>query len=104
MNFTTFRTAFGCSSSLEFNFSITEPLLKTKKCLFQTFTELNVLGVINMLDFESLASLHSALEAAKLAVEFFSREDPTLLTADTIFEFMLAKLFAMNTEIASLLH
>ena len=43
-------------------FSMAEPLLKTKKCLFQTFTELNALDVINKLDFESLASLHAALE------------------------------------------
>ena len=72
--------------------------------LFQTFTELNAHDVINKLDFESLASLHAALEPAKLAVEFFSRENGTLLTADTVLEFMVAKLFAMNTEITSLLH
>ena len=59
--------------------------------------------MINKLDFESLASLHAALEPAKLAVEFLSREDATLSTVDTVLEFMLVKLFAMNTEIASLL-
>ena len=82
---------------------MTEPLLKTKKFLFLTFTELNALDVINKLDFEPLASLHAALEPAKLAVEFL-REDAMLWTAGTVLEFMLAKLFAMNTEIASLLH
>ena len=51
---------------------MTEPLTKIKKCLFQTFTELNALDVINKLDFESLASLHAALEPAKLAMEFLS--------------------------------
>ncbi|XP_065659767.1 uncharacterized protein LOC136083828 [Hydra vulgaris] len=85
-------------------FSMTAPLLKTKKCLFQTSTELNALGVINKLDFESLASLHAVLEPAKLAVEFLSREDATFSTADTVLKFILSKLFAMNTEIASLLH
>ena len=30
-------------------FSMTEPLLKTKKCLFLTHTELNALDVINKL-------------------------------------------------------
>ena len=81
------------------NFLITEPLLKTKKCLFQTFTELNALDVINKLDFESLALLHAALEPAKLAVEFLSSVGETLLTADTVFEFMLAKLFATKYRI-----
>ena len=64
---------------------------------------MNALDVINNLDFESLASLHTALEPAKLEVEFLSREDTTLSTADTVLELMLAKLFAMNTKIASLL-
>ena len=59
---------------------MTELLLKTKKCLFQTFTELNDLDMINKLDFKSLASLHAALEPAKLVVEFLSREDATLST------------------------
>ena len=73
--------------------------LKTKKCLFQTFTGLNAVYVINKFDFESLASLYAALEPTKLAVEFLSREDAMLSTADTVLEFMHAKLLVVESYV-----
>lgn len=81
-------------------FKMTEPLLKTKKCLFETFAELNSLELINKLDFDALLSLQNALIPVKLAVEYLSKENSTLSTADTVMEFMLNKLNNLNTAIA----
>lgn len=69
-----------------------DSLIKTKNCLFETFADLNKLEIINKLDFAALLSLQEAMEPIKLAVEVLSREDSTLVSADTVIEFMLQKL------------
>jgi len=78
-----------------------ESLLKTKISLFETFTDLKELDLINMLDFYSLQNLKDALEPVKLAVEVLSREDATLLTAQTTIDFMLDKLKEQNSVISN---
>lgn len=80
--------------------SMIEPILKTKTCLFETFMELNAVDMINSVDFESLHSLQAALEPVKVAVEYIGGDSATLLTADTVLDFMLRKLDAQNTEIS----
>lgn len=81
-----------------------DPLIKTKLCLFETFTELNSLHIINDLDFTGLLALKAAMAPVKLAVETLSREDSTLLTADTVLNFMLQKLLEQNTTFSIDLH
>lgn len=80
------------------------PLLKTKKCLFETFNELNANTIINKLDFDSLAGLRNSIEPIKLAVEALSQEKANLLTAETVVDFMLRKLSSKNSTINVELH
>ena len=81
-----------------------DPLLKTKLSLFETFTDLNEIDLINRLDFQALQTLKDALEPIKLAVEVLSRQDATLLIADTTINFMLDKLREQNSDISLELH
>jgi hypothetical protein len=85
-------------------FQMIDPLLKTKKCLFETFNELNAVEEINQLDIESLKALRDAMEPIKISVEALSREDSTLDTATTIIDFMLNKLVSYNTAVSNDLH
>lgn len=77
-----------------------EPLLNTKLALFETFVELNATEIINKLSFPGLEELLKALNPVKLAVEVLSKEDSSLLTADTVLEFTLKKLDELDTEIS----
>lgn len=79
------------------------PLLKTKVALYDTFTELNKLDIINALDFEALEMLQKAMEPIKLAVEVLSKQDATLVTADTVLNFAFRKLENLQSEISSIL-
>jgi hypothetical protein len=81
--------------------TMAESLLKTKISLFETFADLKELDLINKLDFYSLQNLKDALEPVKLAVEVLSREDATLLTAQTTIDFMLDKLKEQNSVISN---
>jgi len=80
--------------------AMTAPLIKTKNCLIETFNELQMVEIINKLDFISLCTLHESMEPIKLAVEALSSENATLLTAKTIVDFMLHKLSESNSIIS----
>ncbi|CAF4348505.1 unnamed protein product, partial [Didymodactylos carnosus] len=79
-------------------------LLKTKLCLFETFTELNALDLINKLDFKVVEELQEAMAPIKLAVENLSKENSNLLTADFILEFIFGKLENLKSTISLELH
>jgi hypothetical protein len=78
-----------------------EPILKTKIALFETFSELNALEMINNLDFNGLKTLLQAMAPIKLAVEVLSRQDSTLLTANSVIEFAYKKLTDLNSDISN---
>ena len=58
------------------------------------------LSLTNIVDFNALKGLLEAIKPIKLAIENLSREDETLLSADTILEFMFEKLSLVNSKIS----
>jgi hypothetical protein len=78
-----------------------EPLVKTEVAIRETLTEFKALEIIETLDFDALKTLLKAMEPVKLAVENLSREDATLMSADTILEFMFNKLSNLNNDIST---
>lgn len=80
--------------------SMIEPLVKTETAIRETLREFNSLNVIEALDFSALKILVKAMEPVKLAVANLSREDATLVSAETILQFMFKKLSEINSEIS----
>ena len=72
---------------------------KTEVAIRETLTEFKALEIIETLDFDALKTLLKAMEPVKLAVENLSREDATLMSADTILEFMFNMLSNLNNDI-----
>lgn len=78
-----------------------EPLIKTETAIRETLLEFKAdLSLVDNVDFDALKDLLDAMKPVKLAVENLSREDSTLMSADTILEFMFEKLSLMNSEIS----
>ena len=77
-----------------------EPLIKTEASIRETLQDFKALDLIENFDFGALKSLLAAMEPVKLAVENLSREDSTLMSADTILNFMFTKLSNIKNEIA----
>ncbi|KAG5671612.1 hypothetical protein PVAND_001805 [Polypedilum vanderplanki] len=77
-----------------------QPIIETKDILIETFNELNANEMIENLNFEALSVLFAAMVPVKLAVEALSNENATLLTADTVIEFMYRKLSEMENTIS----
>lgn len=78
-----------------------EPLIKTETAIRETLLEFKAdLDLVDNVDFDALKDLLDAMKPVKLAVENLSREDSTLMSADTILEFMFEKLSLMNSEIS----
>ena len=78
-----------------------EPLIKTETSIREILLEFRAdLSLANNVDFDALKGLLEAMKPIKLAIENLSREDPTLLSADTILEFMFEKFSLVNSEIS----
>ena len=77
-----------------------EPLIKTETAIQEILLEFRAeLSLANNVDFNTLKDLLGAMKPIKLAIENLSREDVTLLSADTILEYtVLDKTFATNIE------
>lgn len=78
-----------------------EPLIKTESAIRETLLEFKAdLYLVDNVDFDCLKDLLEAMKPVKLAVENLSREDSTLMSADTILKFMFEKLSLIKSEIS----
>ena len=75
-------------------------MIKTETAIREILLEFRAdLSLANNVDFDALKDLLEAMKPIKLAIENLTREDPTLLSADMILEFMFEKLSLVNNEI-----
>lgn len=77
-----------------------ESVLETKKQIIDTCSELNVMELVDNLDFGEIKCINDAMMPIKLTVEALSREDATLITAEVAIQFMFSKLHDQNNEIS----
>lgn len=78
-----------------------EPLIKTQSAIRETLLEFNANSdLIDNINFDALKDLLDAMKPIKLAVENLSREDSTLMSADTILKFMFEKLSFIKSDIS----
>ncbi|KAL3842795.1 hypothetical protein ACJMK2_020779 [Sinanodonta woodiana] len=78
-----------------------KPVVKTEVSIRETQTEFKALGMIDILDIDALKTLLKEMEPVKLAVENLSRNDATLMIADTILEFVFNLLSNRNNDIST---
>ena len=78
-----------------------KPSIKTETAIREICVEFRAnLNLASNVDFDALKGLLEAMKPIKLAIENLSKEDATLLSADTILEFMFEKLSLIKSEIS----
>lgn len=80
--------------------SMLKPLIATEQSIRETLNEFKAQEMIENINFGDLRTLLDAMEPIKIAVENLSKENATLLSADTIIKFMMDKLENLQSEIA----
>lgn len=80
--------------------SMLRPLIKTEGAIRETLKEFNESHLIENVSFEAIKNLLETVEPVELAVVNLSREDSTLLSAETILNFMFDKLSKIDNDIA----